>query len=202
MSTAPARRTRQALAAVLVAGGLTLAACGGGSSNPSSAGATSTTAQAAGGSATTPGGPVLPQTTNPIHNTATAKTLSITSVLVENNVDSAGKTTDDHLEIALNNTGSTALANLEVFYTYTDPTAHSTESYYLKLPPSFTIPAGATRTVHFDTTGKADHFAVNKFSLYYTSTNALDVTVEVSADGAAVQTTTVHKDAGGAEVPD
>ena len=43
---------------------------------------------------------------------------------------------------------------------------------------------------------------MNKFSLYYTSINQLEVKVEVSAQGAAVQTITVQKDAGGAEVPD
>ena len=64
------------------------------------------------------------------------------------------------------------------------------------------IPAGGSRVIHFDSTGTPDHFPVNKFSLYYTSINQLDVTVEVSATGAAVQTTTLQKDAGGAEVPD
>ncbi len=65
-----------------------------------------------------------------------------------------------------------------------------------------TVDAGGSRTIHFDSTGATDHFPVNKYSLYYTSTNAMDVTVEVSAQGAAPVTTTVAKDAGGAEVPD
>jgi hypothetical protein len=55
---------------------------------------------------------------------------------------------------------------------------------------------------HFDNTGATDHFPVNKYSLYATSVNALDVEVIVSADGAAVQTATIQKDAGGAETPD
>ena len=59
-----------------------------------------------------------------------------------------------------------------------------------------------TRIAHFDNTGATDHFPVNKFSLYSTSKNAMDVTVIVSAEGAAVQTATVKKDAGGAENPD
>ena len=56
--------------------------------------------------------------------------------------------------------------------------------------------------IHFDNTGAPDHFAVNDFSLYATSANALDVTVEVSAADAAVQTASVQKDAGGAETAD
>ena len=42
---------------------------------------------------------------------------------------------------------------------------------------------------------------MNKFSLYYTSKAALDVSVTVSATDAAVQTVTVKKDPGGAENP-
>jgi hypothetical protein len=77
-----------------------------------------------------------------------------------------------------------------------------TENYYTALPADFTIPAGGTRTVHFDDTGATDHFPVNKFSLYYTDTNALDVTVTASAQGVKVQTATITKDEGGAEVAD
>ena len=43
---------------------------------------------------------------------------------------------------------------------------------------------------------------VNEFSLYYTDTNALDVSVNVSATYAAIQTTTLQKDADGAETAD
>jgi len=42
---------------------------------------------------------------------------------------------------------------------------------------------------------------VNKYSLFSTSKNALDVEVVVSTIGAAVQTTTLKKDAGRAENP-
>ena len=66
----------------------------------------------------------------------------------------------------------------------------------------FTIPAGGNRTAHFDDTGAPDHYPVNKYSLYYTDTNALDVTVTVSAQGVKVQTATITKDEGGAEVAD
>jgi len=145
---------------------------------------------------------VLPVRNNPITNTSTVEALVIDSVLVENNEDPSGVAVDDHLEIALSNTGATDLSNLEVFSTFTDPTAGTSESYYTDLPSSFTVPGGGSRVVHFDNTGAADHFPVNEFSLYATSVNALDVEVIVSADGAAVQTATVQKDAGGEETPD
>lgn len=145
---------------------------------------------------------VLPVKANPITNSSTVQALKIDSVLVENNVDPAtAKAADDHLEIAVRNTGGAELSKFEAFYTFTDPTTKSSESYYTKLADSFTIPAGGTRVVHFDNTGAADHYPVNKFSLYATSKNALDVTVTVSAADAAVQTATIAKDAGGAENP-
>ncbi|MEZ5217846.1 MAG: hypothetical protein R2715_14975 [Ilumatobacteraceae bacterium] len=106
------------------------------------------------------------------------------------------------IRIALTNTSRATLAGFEVYYTLADPTTGLAENYYTRLPSSFTIDPGGTRTVHFDSTGAADHFPVNKFSLYYTDTNALDVTVEVSANDAAPQTVTVQKDAGGAEAAD
>ncbi len=223
-NTRHAKRLRAALfAAGLLAGGGALAACGSSSTStpttqaaptPTGGPTASTTADTTGGTAAVPpagtvggttapaGGPVLPVADNPISNTSTVQSLKIDSVIVENNVDSSGKAASDHLEIALANTGTTQLTALEVFYTFTDPTTNVTESYYAKLPTDFTIPAGGQRTAHFDKTGKPDHFPVNEFSLYYTSKNALEVTVTVSATDAAIQTTTLQKDAGGAEAAD
>lgn len=199
--------------AAAIAGSVLLAACGtgtpaaSGASTPTTA-TTATTASAAPGGTAAPspasGGndTVLPVPSDPIINSATEKRFTIDQVLVENNVDASGATVDDHLEIALTNTSQADLGNFEVFYTFTDTVSGDSESYYAKLPPSFTIPAGGSRAVNFDNSGVPDHVPVNKFSLYATSVNALDVKVEVSADGAAVQTATVQKDAGGAETAD
>ncbi|MPZ93876.1 MAG: hypothetical protein GEU96_02945 [Propionibacteriales bacterium] len=184
--------TRLALAAGAVATVLTLAtACGG--TSTSSAGDTTPSAS---------GSAVLPVTSNPIKNTSTTKALTIDSVLVENNVDASGTAVDDHLEIAVTNSGSAELAAFEVYYTITDPKTSEAESYYTKLPGSFTVAPGASRVIHFDNTGAADHFPANQYSLYYTDANALDVSVEVSAADSAPQTLTVAKDAGGAEEAD
>jgi hypothetical protein len=197
--TTNTHRIRHAIAAALAAGAV-LSACSGAGSTTTAAG----TATTAAGTATTAaaGGPILPVTSNPITNTATAQDLRIDSVLVENNVDASGAGVADHLEIAVTNTGSTELSGFEVYYTFTDPTAGTSDSYYTKLPDTFTIPAGGSRIIHFDNTGQPDHFPVNEFSIYATSLNALDVTVEVSAQGAAPQTATVQKDAGGEETSD
>ncbi len=192
-TTVQTKRLRAALlTAALLAGGGALTACGGKST------ATPTTQAATAPS----GGPVLPVADNPITNSSTVPALTIDSVLVENNVDSAGKAVSDHLEIALTNTSSSELSGFEIFYTFTDPATSVTENYYLRLPADFTIPAGGQRIAHFDNTGAPDHFPVNDFSLYYTDTNALDVAVTVSATDSAVQTTTLQKDAGGTEAAD
>lgn len=204
------------LAAGLLAGTAALAACGGSSSStPTTQADTNADGSTASNPAETTGGttaaggttapaarPVLPVADTPISNTSTVQALKIDSVLVENNVDTSGKAASDHLEIALTNTGTKELTAFEVFYTFTDPTTSVTENYYTKLPADFTIPAVGQRIAHFDNTGTPDHFPVNEFSLYYTDANALDVTVTVSATDAAIQTTTLQKDAGGPETAD
>lgn len=188
---------RAAMAAGAVVTVLALAtACGGG--NTSSAGNTTPSSN---GNATS-GSPVLPVTSNPIKNTSTTEALTIDSVLVENNEDPSGTAVDDHLEIAVTNSGSAELVAFEVYYTITDPKTSEAESYYTKLPGSFSVAPGASRVIHFDNTGEADHFPTNQYSLYYTDANALEVSVEVSATDSAPQTLTVAKDAGGAEEAD
>lgn len=148
-------------------------------------------------------GQVLPVRQNPIKNAATTKSISIGKILVEDNTDPVTKkAASDHLEIPITNTGPKSLAGFEVYYTVTDAKTNASESYYTKLPDSFTIEPGATRTVHFDKSNAADHFPVNQFGLFTTSKNALAVTVVASATDAAPETATVNKDAGGAEQAD
>ncbi|MCW2845380.1 MAG: hypothetical protein JWN22_3296 [Nocardioides sp.] len=202
-TTNPFTTARRARGAVLGAGLLTAAAILTGCSGSATPSNTPSVAQGAGSTASPAAdSPVLPVKTNPITNNSAVQALQIDSVLVENNVDSAGKATSDHLEIALTNTGAADLTAFEVYYAFDDPKTAVTESYYAKLPDTFTIAAGGQRVAHFDNTGATDHFAVNDFSLYYTDTNALDVTVEVSAVDTATQTALIKKDAGGAETAD
>ena len=192
-----------ALAAVALTVAVASGCGGSGSSSASSTPAPTTTAPTATTStATTPssgGGQVLPVAKNPISNTSTAAGLTITKVLVENNVSAdTGKAVDDHLEIALKNTSTKPLDNVAIYYKITDKAKGATEGYYTKLD-GLTIAPGATSVVHFDNTGVAYHYPVNKYSLYYTDKNALVVDVTASSPNVKVATFTVNKDAGGAE---
>ena len=196
-SVRPRQSTRLAGAVVVV--GLVLAGCQGG---PSSSGNEGTDAEPVGAtSRRASAGAVLPVASNPIKNAATARTLRIDSVLVENNVDAAGKDVEDHLEVALSNTGSTPLSGLEFFYTFTDSVEDASESYHAEVPEA-SIPAGGELVVHFDNTGDPGHIPVNEYSLYFTTDNALDVEVQASAEGAAVAIGTVKKDPPGEEEAD
>lgn len=188
---------RPGLTAGVALAAVALAGCGGAASG-TAAGGQPPAAAGAGAAA----GAVLPTSTNPIHNTATASTLKVDKVLVENNVDAAGRPTNDHLEVHLSNTGSTPLRGLEFFYTFTDTKTNQSESYYAKLPADQSVPAGGSRTVNFDNSGNPGSVPVNKYSLYATSKDALKVTVMISAQGAAPVTTIVDKAAGGAETGD
>jgi hypothetical protein len=198
-SVRPRRSTR--VAAAVVAVGLALAGCDGGSSSASSDSGASDTEPASASSPRASAESVLPVQSNPIQNSSTAKTLKIDSVLVENNVGPDGKDAEDHLEVALSNTGSTPLTGLEFFYTFTDAVEDASESYYAEVPDA-SIPAGGELVVHFDDTGEPGHIPVNEFSLYFTTANALDVEVQASAEGAAVATGTVKKDPPGEEEAD
>lgn len=189
------KKITYAAPALLAAVALVAAGCGGASKS------TGATTGAAAGTTTTGASQVLPVQTNPITNASTSPGLKIASVLVENNVDSVTKkAAPDHLEIKLANTGQPALSGLEVYYEFTDSTTGDHEGYYAKLG-GLSIAPGATQTVQFDGTGAPGHYPDNPYSLYNTSKNALDVKVTVSADGVAVQTKSLKKDAGGAENP-
>jgi hypothetical protein len=153
------------------------------------------------GDAAAAGSPILPVEANPIANASTEPGLTITEVLVENNVDSAtGRDAADHLEIALTNETDRELTGFEVYYEITDLVTGDKEAYYCKLS-SFTIAPGGSRSVHFDDTGQVDHYPDNPFSLYHLSMNEMQVDVTVSAEGVMPQTASVKKDAGGDEDP-
>ena len=176
--------------ALLAIGATVIAVTGCGSS------ASSTTS---GASAATGSTDVLPVARNPISNSATAAGLTITKALVENNISPTnGKTVDDHLEFVLKNTGAKPLDQVEVYYKITDPSKGASEGYYTALK-GVSIKPGATQVVHFDNTGVAGHFPVNKYSLYYLDKNALKIDIVASANGVKPATFTINKDAGGAE---
>lgn len=138
---------------------------------------------------------------NEINNTSTVKGFSISSAMVENNVDASGKVVDDHLEFKLTNTSGKELSNFELYYSVTDLVTNKKEGYFKPLT-GFVLKNGQSQTIHLDNLSGEGHFSNNKNSIYYTSVNKLQFDVMVSSPGYKVQTVQVFKDAGGAEVKD
>jgi hypothetical protein len=157
------------------------------------------TAQSA-AAGTASSGMVLPVDSNPIVNTSTAPGLSIVSAAVEDNVDPVTKAPiADRLQLSVRNDTAKDLSGFEIYYVMTDVTTGQSESYYQDLT-GFTVPAGATSTLSFDGQPGAGHFPENQFSLYRSSTNQVDFTIELSATGVQVATATASKGAGTGEV--
>lgn len=138
---------------------------------------------------------------NQIQNTAMQEGFTIIDSKVENNVDQAGKATDDHLELTLKNTAGKDLADFEVYYLITDTTTGQKEGYYKKLA-DLVLKSGETQAIHFDNGSGIGHFKANKNSLYYNSPNKLSFDVTVSSAGYKIQTAQISKDTGGAEQND
>ncbi len=181
-----------AVIAVAAIVGISIAAQGTASHSPT---ASAAAPGPAGGTST-----VLPVTANPIANSSTVPGLSIANALAENNVDPATKQpTPDRLQFTLQNSSSKPLSGFEVFYTMTDAKSKQAESYYLPLT-GLTVAAGAAATVYFDNQTGANHYPENTFSLYRSSKNQVDFSIEVSAQGVAVAKGTAVKGAGTGEV--
>jgi len=126
----------------------------------------------------------------------------ILQMLAENNVDAlTNKSVSDHLEITLQNVIGNDLGNMTMQYTVMDKGTGKSESYTSQLK-GFILKAHSTETIHFDNGKSPNHFGVNLYGIYYTSQNALEITVTVSADGYQAQTSKISKDAGGAEIVD
>jgi hypothetical protein len=124
---------------------------------------------------------------------------SVVDVLAENNVDPAtGKDASDHLEIFLKSTGTKDISNMSLAYTITDLVTAVKQSYTIPLT-GFVLKPGESKSVHVDTSGIAGHFRANPNSLYYKSTNEMQIDVVISAPGHKTQLGSVKKDTGGAE---
>ncbi|MCB8928608.1 MAG: hypothetical protein H6652_23650 [Ardenticatenaceae bacterium] len=135
---------------------------------------------------------------NPIQESGTAVTFTISGLQVENNVDADGADVPDHLEFKVTNTSTADLTNFDIYTTITDQTTGDVQGYYQTLP-GLTVKAGETKTIHFDNTDQPDHFSVNPNSAFYTDQNGLTLEVTLHAAGYAPQTGSVDKDPGGAE---
>ena len=145
---------------------------------------------------------VLPVASDPIVNTSTTPSMSVTGAMAENNVDpTTGATIGDRLQFTLHNAGTAPLAGLEVYYTMTDVVTKAAEHYYQRLD-GLTVPAGASTTVYFDNKTGVGHYPENQFSIYRSSRNQVDFAIEVSAKGARIVHATAVKSKGTAEKVD
>ena len=147
-------------------------------------------------------GTVLPVDSNPITNTSTDPVLEVTYAALEDNVDPAtGESVDDALQLTLRNTGTEPLTDLEVYNEMTDVTTCQKEGYHQMLD-GLEIPPGGEETVFFDNQTGPGHYPENEFSIYRSSTNQVDVAIQVSAPGAKIATATASKEAGTGEEED
>lgn len=167
-----------------------LAACQGSSASVSASTANRTSGQ------------VLPVATNPILNSATAPGLTITSAMVENNVDPAtNNPISDCLQIGLKNISNRTMNNFEIFYKMTDSSSGASESYYQKLG-GLSLAPGQSRTIFFDNGPAHGHYPENKYSIYRTSKNEVVFAIELSSQGFKPATSGAKKSPGTGEQKD
>lgn len=146
--------------------------------------------------------PVVPVAKNPIVNTSKVAGISITSAMVQDNVDPVTKKAiTDRLLIAVVNKGSKPATRFEIFYSMTDSVTKATENYYMPLT-GFTVKAGATGYLNFDGKSGIGHFPENKFSLYRSSTNEVKFKIQLNADGYKTAKASAVKDKGTGEKVD
>lgn len=142
---------------------------------------------------------VLPVSSNPIHNTSQQEGLLIVAAAAEDNADPVTKQAiSDRLQLTLQNTSSQTMSGLEVYYTMKDAKTGQSESYYQKLNGLQLAPS-ETKTIYFDNGTASGHYPENKFSLYRSSKNQVDFTIQVSAPGFKTATATAKKSAGTGE---
>lgn len=145
---------------------------------------------------------VVPVKSNPIQNTSSQPGLAVTNAQVENNTDpTTGSPVSDRLQFTIQNSSSQPAQNLEVYYTMTDTKTQQSEGYYQKLD-GLTIPAGQSVAIFFDNGTGTGHYPENKYSIYRTSQNAVDFSIEASATGLKPATAQAHKGSGSGDTKD
>ena len=142
---------------------------------------------------------VLPVSRNPIQNTSQHPGLAIVAADVENNVDPVTKQAiADRLQLTLQNTSSQPMSNLEIYYQMKDVKTGQTEAYHQVLT-GLQLAANESKTIYFDNQSGVGHYPENKYSLYRSSQNEVDFTIQVSAPGFKPATATAKKSAGTGE---
>ena len=142
---------------------------------------------------------VLPVSSNPIQNTSEHPGLVITAADAENNEDPTTKQAiSDRLQISLQNTSALPMSNLEIYYQMKDIKTGQTEAYHQVLT-GLQIPAKQTTTVYFDNQSGPGHYPESKYSIYRSSQNEVDFTIQVSAPGFKPANATTKKSVGTGE---
>ena len=141
---------------------------------------------------------VVPVKNNPISNTSEQPGLVIKASAEDNTDPQTKQAIGDRLQITLQNTSAQPMTNIEVFYSMKDKKTGQVESYYQKLSGLILTPH-ESRTVAFDNEKGAGHYPENKYSLYRSSQNEVDFTIEVSTPGFKPVTSTTLKSAGTGE---
>ncbi|TFC10414.1 hypothetical protein E3O19_15550 [Cryobacterium algoritolerans] len=145
---------------------------------------------------------VLPVNSNPIVNASTTSGLTIVSAAVEDNVDSTTHAAiKDRLQVTVRNDTSTELTSLEIYYVMTDVTTKHKEAYYQALT-GMTLASKSETTISFDSESGPGHYPENAFSIYRSSKNQVDFTVEVSAAGVQIAHATATKGSGAGDAAD
>lgn len=146
-------------------------------------------------------GAVLPVDSNPIVNASTAPGLTITAA-AEDNVDPVTNAPiDDRLQVTLQNETSQPLTSLEIYYVMTDVTTGQSEAYYQTLT-GLTLAPNSTTTISFDGESGPGHYPENAFSIYRSSKNQVDFTIEVSAAGVQIAHATATLGSGAGDAAD
>ncbi len=142
---------------------------------------------------------VLPVSSNPIQNTSQQAGLVIVSAAVEDNADPAtNQAISDRLQITLQNTSAQTMSNLEIYYKMKDAKTGQSEAYYQKLT-GLQLAANEIKTIYFDNESGAGHYPENKYSIYRSSQDQVDFSIEVSTPGFKPAAATSKKSAGTGE---
>lgn len=139
---------------------------------------------------------------NPMKMEGAAAPFTVAEALVENNYDPVKKAdASDHLELLVQNSGTTDLTGFSIYYAITDADTGTVEGTFRKLD-GVTVPAGGEARIHIDDGVQPGHFRANPNSIYITSQAAKTFTVVLQAEGFAPISTEIAKDKGGPEAAD
>ena len=108
---------------------------------------------------------------------------------------------DDHLEIALKNTGSADIALQDGTITISDKVSSGKEVYYVDLG-GFVLKAGSKTVLHFDNGTAPGHFPGNVNGLYRTATEGLTFDIVLHSRGFQPLALQTEKAPGAAEIAD